>query len=111
MTSGIELHTDDGRRVDVLGLAPVAVRPSHQRSGAGTALIEEGLRRADAAGAPLVIVLGHPSYYPRFGFERASVHGIVPTSAWNDESFMVRRLSSYDPSLRGTIVYPDAFGG
>ena len=111
MTSALELHTDDGRRVEVLGLAPVAVHPSHQRSGTGSALVDDGLRRAGAAGAPLVVVLGHPSYYPRFGFERASVYGIRPAAAWSDESFMVRVLSSDEPTLRGTVVYPAAFGG
>jgi putative acetyltransferase len=111
MTSTIYLDTDGNGRVDVLGLAPVAVRPPCQRSGAGSALVEDGLRRADEAGAPLVVVLGHSSYYPRFGFERASLHGVRPPQPWNDESFMIRRLRAYDPSLRGTVVYPGTFGG
>ncbi len=65
----------------VLELAPMAVLPERQRQGIGGALIEAGLQRADAKGEPLVVLLGHPTYYPRFGFEPASRHGIEPPSA------------------------------
>jgi len=58
------------------GLAPMAVRPGHQRRGIGSRLVEEGLRRLREAGCPFVIVLGHTEYYPRFGFEPASTFGI-----------------------------------
>lgn len=95
---------------EVLSLAPLAVHPEHQDRGVGTALIEEGLARAERGGEPLVVVEGHPGYYPRFGFERASQHGIEKaTPQVSDEAFMVRRLSSYDPRFRGQLVYPPAF--
>jgi putative acetyltransferase len=58
------------------GLAPMGVRPSLQRQGIGSRLVETGLERARAAGAPFVFVIGHPEYYPRFGFERASRYGV-----------------------------------
>jgi putative acetyltransferase len=93
----------------VLSLAPVAVAPSRQREGIGTALIEEALRRADAMAEPLVIVLGHASYYPRFGFEPARRHGIEPPDGVPDDVFMVKRLRSYGPAYRGRVVYPPAF--
>jgi putative acetyltransferase len=72
------------------GLAPVAVRTAWQRRGIGSALVAEGVRRLRDAGVPYLIVLGHPEYYPRFGFEPASRHGVrcqwpgVP-----DEAFML----------------------
>ena len=52
----------------IMGLAPMAVLPNWQRKGVGTALINEGLRACEKAGYKAVVVLGHPDYYPRFGF-------------------------------------------
>jgi putative acetyltransferase len=59
-----------------LGLAPLAVLPEYQRQGIGTALLNAGLEACRQLGHERVIVLGHPAYYPRFGFERASVYGV-----------------------------------
>ncbi len=73
-----------------MGLAPVAVVPDRQREGIGSQLVRHGLDHLRDAGCPFVIVLGHPEYYPRFGLERASAHGL--RSQWEgipDEAFMV----------------------
>jgi putative acetyltransferase len=73
-----------------LGLAPMAVLPSHQRRGIGSRLVRHGLEYLRDAGCPFVIVLGHPEYYPRFGFERASIHQV--RCQWDgvpDEAFMI----------------------
>jgi putative acetyltransferase len=51
-----------------LALAPLAVLPAHQRRGVGSMLVAEGLRACRESGHAIVIVLGHPEYYPRFGF-------------------------------------------
>lgn len=59
-------------------LAPLAVLPEAQRSGVGSALVEEGLKRARAEGAALALVLGDPDYYTRFGFAPAGTQGIEP---------------------------------
>ncbi len=73
-----------------MGLAPVSVHPSHQRQGVGYELIRAGLARLKARGCPFVLVLGHPDYYPRYGFERASLHGIrCPWDEVPDEAFMI----------------------
>jgi len=80
------------RTIQGMGLAPMAVLPEHQRDGVGARLVEEGLARLEAAGCPFVIVLGHPGYYPRFGFERASAQGIECQWPVPDEAFMVRIL-------------------
>jgi putative acetyltransferase len=78
-----------------MGLAPLAVLPEYQRRGIGSALVEYGLAALRERGCPFVLLYGHPGYYPRFGFERASVHGLrshlgeVP-----DEAFMVLVLDA-----------------
>jgi len=96
---------------EVLALAPLCVTPERQRQGIGTALVETGLTLADRSGAPLVVVLGHPAYYRRFGFEPARHHGILPhRDDVPDDVFMVRRLSAYASELTGRVVYPPAFG-
>jgi len=94
----------DGR--EVLALAPLAVLPGHQGAGVGTALVGALLARAEAAGWPLVALLGSPAYYGRFGFEPSGPLGIVyPPVGPDDPHFQVRRLSGYDPVLRGDVVY------
>ena len=55
-------------REDALALGPMAVLPSHQNRGIGTRLVRDGLEACRGRGAPLVFVLGHPGFYPRFGF-------------------------------------------
>jgi putative acetyltransferase len=94
----------------VLALAPMAVKPERQRSGIGGSLIEVSLERSEAMDEPIVLVLGHSSYYPRFGFEPARPYGIEPP--WPDlpdDVWMMKRLSSYSPDIRGTVRYPPAF--
>ena len=59
-----------------MGLAPMAVTPNHQRQGIGSKLVEAGLEILREQGRPFVIVLGHPEFYPRFGFVPASRHGL-----------------------------------
>jgi putative acetyltransferase len=109
MFSYVTLKNDEEFRV--LSLAPMAVTPERQRRGIGGALVEAGLERADDRREPLVIVLGHPTYYPRFGFEPARRHGIEPPSTdIPDDAFMVRRLSRYSERHRGRVAYPPAFG-
>ncbi len=84
--------TVDGKNdtVEGMGLAPMAVLPEHQRQGIGSALVEHGLEILRDRPCPYVIVLGHPEYYPRFGFKPASGHGL--RCQWEgvpDEAFMV----------------------
>jgi putative acetyltransferase len=75
-----------------LGLAPLAVLPEYQRQGIGSALMKAGLAECARLGYERVIVLGHPQYYPRFGFMRASLYGIRPEWEVPDEAFMVLEL-------------------
>jgi putative acetyltransferase len=109
MLSRVDLVSDATRQV--LCLAPMAVAPARQRAGVGSTLIRHGLGAAEAEGEPLVLVLGHATYYPRFGFEPARAWGIEPPNDWTipDEVWMVRRLDAYTAAHRGRVRYPTAF--
>lgn len=96
--------------MEVLALAPVGVLPERQGEGAGSALNRAGLERAAATGFPLVVVLGHAGYYPRFGFEPADPLGIRAPFDVPPENWMALRLPAYRPDARGTLRYADAFG-
>ncbi|MGA5129779.1 GNAT family N-acetyltransferase [Streptomyces olivoreticuli] len=93
-----------------LCLAPVAVRPEHQKSGAGSAAIRAALAAAEDMGERYVVVLGHPAYYPRFGFTRASAHGIGLTIDVPDEAMMALALDEAHPLPSGTVRYAAPFG-
>jgi putative acetyltransferase len=82
-----------------VGLAPLAVIPERQNQGIGSMLVERGLRRCREEGHPYVVVLGHPDYYPRFGFVPASRFGIKSEYDVADEVFMVMELR--EGALRG----------
>ena len=87
-----------GRRVVGMGLAPLAVLPDHQRRGVGSALVRHGLAILRQRGCPFVLVLGHPEYHPRFGFERAPLHGLACLWEVPDEAFMVLILDAGAPA-------------
>ncbi len=92
-----------------LGLAPLAVLPSYQGRGVGSALVREGLAACRRQMCPFVVVLGHPAYYPQFGFRRASALGIA--NEYNlDEQFMVLELQPGSlPYGGGLMKYGPAF--
>jgi len=94
-----------------MGLAPMAVVPPRQRQGIGSLLVESGLAILREQDCPFVIVLGHPEFYPRFGFEPASRYGI--TCQWNgvpDEAFMVLfPAGTAAGDLTGQARYRDEF--
>jgi len=73
-----------------MGLGPIAVTPGRQGEGIGSSLVEHGINVLRERGCPFVIVLGHAEYYPRFGFELASAHGLkCQWAGVPDEAFMV----------------------
>ena len=93
-----------------LVLGPCAVLPEVQRRGAGSATIRTGLEAARARGEKLVVVLGYPGYYPRFGFVAASRWGIHPAFDGPDEVVMSLPIVPGRPVPSGLIEYPPAFG-
>jgi putative acetyltransferase len=93
----------------VLALAPIGVLPEYQRRGAGSALIRGALTRAAQTEFPLVIVVGHAAYYPRFGFEPAEALGVHAPFPMPPETWLAHRLPAYRTDARGTVAYPEPF--
>jgi putative acetyltransferase len=90
--SPVTVTRPDGTCAGGVGLAPMAVVPPRQRAGIGGRLVAEGLRRLRAAGHRFCVVLGHPAYYPRHGFVRASAHGLAWDRPVPDDAFLVQAL-------------------
>jgi predicted N-acetyltransferase YhbS len=99
----------DGAERPVWMLGPFAVRPDLQGRGAGARLMREQINRARKRGVPLICLLGHASYYPRFGFQPARSMGIEPPQPWPDEAWQALRLPAYSADLRGAARYAPAF--
>lgn len=93
----------------VLALAPVTVSPQFQNQGIGTALVQYGIEKADELGEALVIVLGHPSFYSRFGFVQSTYYGIKSPFEVPAEAFMVKPLKNYEIKYTGDVIYPQVF--
>jgi putative acetyltransferase len=91
-------------------LGPIAVLPDRQRSGLGGSLIRSGLECVREFGAHGVLVLGHPAYYPRFGFSAAAA-AQVRSAYSGDPAFMALALedSAFDAPM--TVAYPEAYSG
>lgn len=107
----LKIAGPEGVTYPSLALAPMAVLPSLQQSGIGSQLVRTGLQRATELGYSSVIVLGHPRYYPKFGFAPASRWGITTAYEVPDEAFMAIELKPGALEGRaGAVVYPDAFG-
>jgi putative acetyltransferase len=95
----------------VMGLAPMAVRPSLQQQGIGSVLVREGLQACERMEAGAVVVLGHSEYYPRFGFRPARRFGLQCEYDIPPEAFMALELEpgALDDA-EGTVRYHDIFG-
>ena len=94
----------------LMGLAPMAVAPEHQRKGIGSALVKAGLEQCRQLGFVAVVVLGHPEYYPRFGFSPSSRFGIDSEYEVPEEVFMAVELESEALSGHtGRVKYHHAF--
>ena len=103
--------TDGKQKTEGMGLAPMAVLPSKQRQGIGAQLVDTGLQILKEKGYPFVIVLGHPEYYPRFGFQAAS--GCNIRTQWNgvpDEAFMILVMDHEAmQNVSGVATFRDEF--
>jgi len=110
MISYVDLHADGVER-RIASLSPLAVAPACHARGIGSALVNAVVERADQRGEPLVVLEGDPRSYGRLGFEHTVTHGIhIDLPSWAPpEAAQVRRIASYDPTLRGRLVYPPAF--
>jgi putative acetyltransferase len=93
-----------------ISLAPMAVYPDYQKKGIGTKLVIEGLQRSKNMHFESVIVLGHPNYYPRFGFKPASQWNLYSDFEAPDEAFMALELEENSLACkRGKVVYPKEY--
>jgi putative acetyltransferase len=105
----VEVHSDSNT-FRAMGLGPMAVLPSRQRQGVGSALVEAGLVACRAAGELIVVVLGHPSFYPRFGFRPAWDRGLYYIAPGPNAAFMVAELECDALQGRsGEVLYHAAF--
>ena len=94
----------------MMGLAPIAVAPAHQRKGIGSVLVRAGLDQCRQLGFVAVVVLGHPKYYPRFGFSPCSHFGIDSEYDVPEEVFMAMELQPDALSGKtGRVKYQPAF--
>ena len=98
---------------EVLSLAPMAVLPEHQQKGIGKKLVIEGLKKSKEMGYKAVIVLGHPTYYPKFGFERASKWNIKPPidDVPDEASMAIELEEGFLKDKAGIIEYPEEYYG
>jgi putative acetyltransferase len=110
IVSGTTLTTGDGTAVPILMLSPLGVAPAAQNRGIGSALTRAALAIADERPEPLMIVQGHPTYYPRFGFVRGRTIGVLPPEHLGaiDQAWLVRRRPGA-LEISGRVVYPPAF--
>ena len=93
-----------------LGLGPIAVDPAHQNHGIGAALMREAIERAQPTEYTLIALLGHPGYYPRFGFAPAAeTLDVTTTYDAPPEAWMALKLPAYAPRVKGTFRYARAF--
>jgi putative acetyltransferase len=96
--------------IQALGLGPMAVLPAYQRRGIGSQLVEAGLTACHNAPYRVVVVLGHPRYYPRFGFVPAKPLGIVWEHDAPEEAFMVKEIQKGAlVQTRGVVKYRPEF--
>jgi predicted N-acetyltransferase YhbS len=96
--------------VPALCLAPCSVLPEHQRTGAGSAATLAALEAARRRGEVFIVVLGHPEYYPRFGFRRAGEAGISLSFDVPEEALMALALDASRPLPPGVVRYAQPFG-
>jgi putative acetyltransferase len=94
----------------IMGLGPMAVLPERQRQGIGTALARAGVDRCRDLGFGAAVVLGHPTYYSRFGFQPSALYGIAGEFDVPEEAFMVLELwPGFLRGASGLVRYHPAF--
>ncbi len=109
--SRIQIQTENGL-APALALAPMAVLPAHQNQGIGSALVQGGLEECKRLGHAVVIVLGHPSYYARFGFSAGLAKALDCPYGEHGEAWMALELiPGALAGVRGRVIYPATFDG
>jgi putative acetyltransferase len=111
--SGVVGHVTASRATvaddPVVAVGPIGVLPEHQGTGIGSALMDALLTAADVAHVPLIVLLGSPQYYSRFGFRRAEELGVLPPEAGWGDAFQARPLTAYTSLVAGPFQFAPAF--
>ncbi|GGC33301.1 N-acetyltransferase [Parapedobacter defluvii] len=106
----ITIRGSNGNLHGSLALAPMAVRPEHQKQGIGSQLVRKGLAVASGLGFQSVIVVGHEQYYPKFGFEPAEKWNIkAPFEVPSDAFMAIELIADGLRNVSGMVVYPAEF--
>ena len=104
------LKQDPPKPMQAVGLAPMAVEPSHQRQGIGSNLVLAGLDACSRRGDELVFVVGHPDFYPRFGFVSAAPHGFhYIDEGFDPYLFVAELVEGALAGRRGWVEYHPEF--
>ncbi|MEJ2553945.1 MAG: N-acetyltransferase [Gammaproteobacteria bacterium] len=103
-------HLDrQGKQIEVLALAPMSVVPSQSHRGIGSTLLEAAQAKAEELGHKAIVVIGHPDYYRRFGFEHAAKWGIHSSLPVPEDSITAKELVPGTLDGGGLLVYPPEF--
>ncbi|WP_018393497.1 N-acetyltransferase [Bacillus sp. 37MA] len=101
---------NDNQFAESLALAPLSVLPAYQNKGIGRLLMLEALKKAKELGYNSVVVIGHPEYYPKLGFKKASLWGIKAPFEVPEEAFMALELREHTlDNVSGVVEYPSVF--
>ncbi len=109
LISTVWIQTDK-QKLPTLALAPMAVDPSYQNKGIGSSLVKAGIKEAKQLGHSHIVVLGHPTFYPKFGFVPSVTKQIHSPFPVPDEVFMILELKERSlKDIKGIVVYPPSF--
>jgi putative acetyltransferase len=107
--STVSIETNEGP-VKTLALSPMSVLPGCQKQGIGSQLVKAGIKQAEKLGLEHIVVLGHPDFYPKFGFVPSTTKGIESPIPVPEEVFMVLEIKSGSLNkVKGKVKYPPAF--
>ena len=109
MFSGLNIITDTGP-IAALALAPMSVLPDFQRQGIGSALVRRGLEICREQGHRIVIVLGHPDFYPRFGFSSKLAEPLMSPYGGRPSHMAAELVPGALDGVKGKVVYSPPFG-
>jgi len=107
--SDLPILTDAGT-VPALALAPMAVLPEFQNQGIGSALVQRGLEMCRAQGHRIIVVVGHPGYYPRFGFSPRLAANLASPFSDNDAFMSLDLVPGALDGVKGRVQYSPPFG-
>jgi putative acetyltransferase len=105
--SDLRIETNRGT-IQALSLAPLAIMPAYQRRGIGSMLVREGLRTAEHSGDRIVVVLGNPAFYERFGFSAQHAAGLKSRYAGPHYMALALQPGALD-GVEGDVRYPPPF--